>query len=81
MRQVMERLSRQVHLPVAPYDDPYTDALRLWRLRRESHVEFDVSAAALDVSAEIGERAAEELRMAYRSELPAHAGKDQISRL
>lgn len=48
VREVVERLSRQVHLPVAPYDDPRTPARSLWQLRRDAGVSFEVSGAAVE---------------------------------
>lgn len=48
VREVVERLSRQVHLPVAPYDDPRSPALSLWRLRRDEGISFEVSGAAIE---------------------------------
>jgi hypothetical protein len=47
VREAVERLSRQVHLRVEPYDDPATHAHALWRLRRAQSVSFDVSGALL----------------------------------
>jgi hypothetical protein len=47
VREVVERLSRQVHLPVAPYDDPANPALSLWRLRRTG-ISLEVSGAAVE---------------------------------
>lgn len=47
VREVVERLSRQVHLPVAPYDDPDSPALALWNLRRQG-VSLEVSATAVE---------------------------------
>lgn len=48
VREVVERLSRQVHLPVAPYDDPDSPALALWRQRREDGASFEVSGTAIE---------------------------------
>lgn len=45
VRQTAERLSRQVHLPVAPFDDPAVPALALWRARRATGTSFEVSGA------------------------------------
>ncbi|HZU11933.1 MAG TPA: nuclear transport factor 2 family protein [Chloroflexota bacterium] len=44
VRAAVERLSRQVHLPVPPYDDPAHPARRLWSLRRMGAA-FEVSGA------------------------------------
>jgi hypothetical protein len=44
VREVVERLSRQVHMPVQPYDDPSVPASSLWQLRRQG-IGFDVSGA------------------------------------
>jgi hypothetical protein len=48
VREVIERLSRQAHLPVAPFDDPTSPALHLWRERRGGVVSFEVSGAAVE---------------------------------
>jgi hypothetical protein len=45
VRQTAERLSRQVHLPVAPYDDPAIPALALWREKKHESAAFEVSGA------------------------------------
>jgi hypothetical protein len=47
VREVIERLSRQVHLPVAPYDDPDSPARALWQLRRRG-ISLEVSGAAVE---------------------------------
>lgn len=46
VRAAVERLSRQVHLPVAPFDDVSGDARQLWQLRRGGAKGFVVSGAA-----------------------------------
>jgi hypothetical protein len=33
IREAVERLSRQVHMPIEPYDDPTGPALTLWKER------------------------------------------------
>jgi hypothetical protein len=48
VRQTAERLSRQVHLPVPPFDDPAVPALSLWREKREDGASFEVSGAELE---------------------------------
>lgn len=50
IRQTVERLARQVHLPSRPYDDPAGPALHLWQVRQSEHGSFEVSGAALTVS-------------------------------
>ena len=43
VRETVERLSRQVHLPVRPYDDPASPALALWLaegITHEGHLPF-----------------------------------------
>ena len=66
VREVVERLSRQVHLPVQPYDDPTVPAGLLWRMRHQEGASFEVSGAAvLDVRD--GEKCAEEAWIAYES--------------
>lgn len=58
VREVVERLSRQVHLPVEPYDDPDTRALDLWRLRRDNAASFEVSGVSVpDADAGLGRQA------------------------
>lgn len=66
VREAVERLSRQVHLPVPPYDDPSAPAELLWRLRHEERTSFEVSGTALSESANGQECAAAAWR-AYRS--------------
>lgn len=51
VRETVERLSRQSHLPVSPYDDPSAPAELLWRLRREERTSFEVSGTALSDTA------------------------------
>jgi len=52
IRELVERLSRQVHLPVRPYDDPRGPALHLWVLRRQHGKHFEVSGAAMHATRE-----------------------------
>jgi hypothetical protein len=47
VREVVERLSRQVAMPVKPYDDPNSPALVLWNLRHSKGASFEVSGASL----------------------------------
>lgn len=68
VREVVERLSRQAHLPVEPYDDPTVPAHRLWRRRRDEGVSFEVSGAALPATTD-GHACAERARVAYRSDM------------
>lgn len=44
VRTTMERLSRQVHLPVEPYNDPDVPARHLWHERRR-YGAYEVSGA------------------------------------
>jgi hypothetical protein len=67
VREVVERLSRQVHMPVLPYDDPHSPARALWQLRRDRGISFDVSGAPLDVDDTEGRATLETLREAYRT--------------
>lgn len=48
VRQTVERLSRQVHMPVQPFDDPTGPALRLWTLKSRAGWSFEVSGAACE---------------------------------
>jgi hypothetical protein len=64
VRQTVERLARQVYLPVEPYDDPQHPARRLWLARRLG-TGFEVSGVALPERD--GERTERELRAAYRT--------------
>jgi hypothetical protein len=68
VREVVERLSRQVHMPVQPYDDPNVPASLLWHLRQEG-IGFDVSGAhvPLDDHQE-AIRLVEKLRVEYALE-------------
>ena len=47
VRDLVERLSRQVHLPVEPYDDAIGPARVLWEKRRDQAASFEVSGTAL----------------------------------
>jgi hypothetical protein len=67
VREVVERLSRQVHLPVEPYDDPKSPARLLWSMRRTLGTAFEVSGAALMVPGEQGERNTQALRDVYQA--------------
>lgn len=70
VREVVERLSRQIHLPVQPFDEPQSPALALWTLRRTSSVTFEVSGAALLVPDEEGRATQQRLWEAYRIAVP-----------
>jgi hypothetical protein len=48
IRAAVERLSRQVHLPLQPYDDPAGPALTLWQARVRAAASFEVSGAPVD---------------------------------
>jgi hypothetical protein len=61
IREAVERLSRQVHLPIEPYDDPTGPALTLWRARMTDAVSFEVSGAPVDPAGEVGESIAREV--------------------
>ena len=65
IRDVIERLSRQVHLPVEPFDDPSVPARRLWSLRHHEGKSFEVSGAETVISAEDGAAAVLLLRKEY----------------
>lgn len=71
IREVVERLARQVHLPVRPYDDPGSPAMRLWDLRRAG-MSFDVSGTPLPARESEGRGLEASLREAYRLAAPAH---------
>jgi hypothetical protein len=47
VRERVERLSRQVHMPVRPYESADGPALALWELRRARGAAFEVSGAAV----------------------------------
>lgn len=66
VRETVERLSRQVHLPVPPYDDPRGPASLLWHMWRSSGAGFEVSGATLAVSSHQGRAREKEIRAAYR---------------
>jgi hypothetical protein len=61
VRETVERLSRQVHLPVPPYDDPEAPARLLWVGRVDGRA-FEVSGAATPDDPEVWR---ERLRAAY----------------
>lgn len=46
IRETIERLSRQAHLPVQPFDDPSVPARMLWSAR-SSGASFEVSGATV----------------------------------
>lgn len=73
LRETIERLSRQVHLPVEPYDDAASPARVLWQLRRGCGVSFEVSGAAVDTGD--GRRCADLARAAYGDARP-HDNED-----
>jgi hypothetical protein len=54
VREAVERLARQVYMPVEPYDDPMGPALTLWTARVHATASFQVSGARLDPSLEAG---------------------------
>ena len=76
VQEAMERLSRQVHLPVEPYDDPHSPATLLWSLRRTTRAAFEVSGAPLQVPDEEGKRRARILQRAYEGERDPAAPPD-----
>ncbi len=53
VREVVERLARQVHLPLEPYDDPSGPALSLWKARVDASASFQVSGAPVDLRGEV----------------------------
>lgn len=61
IRESVERLARQVHMPLEPYDDPNGPALALWRARVNMAASFHVSGAPVDASSEQGIAVAQEL--------------------
>jgi hypothetical protein len=71
VRQTVERLSRQVHMPVQPYDDSTGPALSLWSLKQQG-VTFAVSGAEVTPD-HTGEDIANRLRAAYEAESPPHS--------
>ena len=68
IRTVVERLSRQVHLPVEPYDEPASPAHRLWLLRCQEGAAFEVSGAALALDDETGQGRAGALCRVYSAQ-------------
>jgi hypothetical protein len=54
VRAVVERLSRQVHLPIEPYDEPGSPARQLWLLRCQEGLAFEVSGVELALDDEAG---------------------------
>lgn len=65
VREAVERLSRQVHLQVEPYDDPVHPAVRLWSARQSARAGFDVSGAPLPSASHDGPALVRRLRAAY----------------
>jgi hypothetical protein len=61
IREAVERLSRQVHMPVQPYDDPDSPALTLWKKHIHDGMSFEVSGAPLDPTTEDGGPTAHEV--------------------
>jgi hypothetical protein len=61
IRESVERLARQVHMPLEPYDDPTGPALALWKARTHAAASFQVSGAQLDPGGERGIAVAQEL--------------------
>jgi hypothetical protein len=54
IRVTVERLARQVHMPLEPYDDPTGPALTLWKARVRETASFQVSGAPVDPSSDVG---------------------------
>lgn len=69
IRQTVERLARQVHLPVEPYDDPSAPAHRLWTLRQKG-ASFEVCGAPVTLGEAEGQARAEALRRTLRNMNP-----------
>ncbi|GAC1399756.1 MAG: hypothetical protein NVSMB52_13350 [Chloroflexota bacterium] len=65
VREVVERLSRQVHMPAQPYDDPRGPAGVLWKIRQENGVGFEVSGAQGPIDVSEGKVLQARLRTAY----------------
>jgi hypothetical protein len=61
VRESVERLARQVHMPLEPYDDPTGPALALWTARAHAAASFQVSGTPLDPGDERGIAVAQEL--------------------
>jgi hypothetical protein len=55
IRAAVERLSRQVHLPLQPYDDPNGPALTLWQARVRAAASFEVSGVPVEPATAEGE--------------------------
>ena len=53
VREAVERLARQVHMPLEPYDDPTGPALLLWKERVLVSASFQVSGAQVDPSGDM----------------------------
>jgi hypothetical protein len=61
VRETIERLSRQAHMPVEPFDDPRHPARMLWLLRRQGVV-IEVSGTAASAEHLDGEQEVAALR-------------------
>jgi hypothetical protein len=70
IREAVERLSRQVHMPIQPYDDPTGPALTLWKRRMRDAAGFEVSGAAVDATADESELIARAIRKCLPFEPP-----------
>jgi hypothetical protein len=68
VRETVERLSRQVHLPVEPFDDPQSAACALWRLRRAQGASFEVSGALVPAPEREGWERERAARAAYAAD-------------
>jgi hypothetical protein len=67
VRESVELLSRRVHLPVQPYDDPNHPAHDLWTLRRTEGASFEVSGSEVDLEIRSGPEWVTSLRDMYQS--------------
>ncbi len=77
VRQIIERLARQIHLPVAPYDDPSVPATILWMIRQQDGASFEVSGAPLDLDNAEGEESARALLRALGEQRTGFHGEVQ----
>lgn len=74
VRQTVERLSRQTHLPLEPYDDPAAPARLLWRGRSDG-LRYDVSGVVLPPDEDLGEWAERLMAVALTFESIDHDGQ------
>ena len=65
VRETVERLSRQVHMPIEPFDDPRNPARLLWNMRRQEGIGFEVSGAPVGGETASGSALVATLRAHY----------------